>query len=98
MARKGMIAGGIVLLILGVIIFFFSSFINSVQSNNMQQCNSLSGRLGQSLSNEEAQTCSRAPAYQSLGITGILLSVAMVVIGIVLIVVGAVKSKKAVIS
>ena len=94
MARKGMIAGGVVLLIFGVIIFFFSSYISSVQSNNMQQCNSFSGQLSQTLSQENAQICNRAPAYQSLGGAGILFAIIMSIIGIALLIIGAVKSKK----
>ena len=89
-----MIAGGIVLLILGVIIYFFSSFINNVQSNNVQQCNSFTGQLGQSLSQENAQICGRAPAYQSLSGAGILLAIIMSIIGIALIIIGTLKSKK----
>jgi uncharacterized membrane protein len=95
MASKGMIVGGIVLLILGVIIYFFSSFVNTVQSNNMRQCNSFTGQLGQSLSEQNAQICSRAPAYESLSGTGILLAIVMSIIGIALIIIGAIRPKKA---
>ena len=94
MARKGMIAGGIVLLILGIIIYFISSFVNSVQSNNMQQCNSFTGQLGQSLSQENAEICRGAPAYLSISGTGILLAIIMSIIGIALIIFGVISGKR----
>jgi uncharacterized membrane protein len=94
MARKVMIAGGIVLLILGVTIYFVSSFVNSVQSNNMQQCNSFTGQLGQSLSQENAEICRGAPVYMSISGTGILLAIIISIIGIALIIIGAISGRR----
>ncbi len=60
----GKIIGGIVLLITGIIIFGFSNGINNIQTQNMQQCNTFTGQLGQSLSQQNADICARASAYQ----------------------------------
>jgi hypothetical protein len=56
----------------------------------MQQCNSFTGQLSQSLSQQNAQICGRAPAYQSIGSIGIILSTIMSIIGIALIIIGAI--------
>ena len=86
----GKIIGGIVLLVVGVIIFGFSSNINSIQSNNIQKCNSLTGQLGQSLSQQNTEICSHAPGLQSFSMSGMLLGGLLALIGVILAIVGAI--------
>jgi hypothetical protein len=93
MARKGMIAGGIVLLVIGAIILIPSFYFYNLQSNNIQQCSTLTGQLDQ-LDIHNREVCNNAPQFQSAAGSGILLGIVMIVPGIILIVIGAVKESK----
>ena len=86
--RRGFIAGGITLIVLGIIIFGISSWIQNVQSNNIQQCNQLTGQLAQSLDSNTATTCSNATSYLAAANTGIVVAIIMIVVGIALTVSG----------
>jgi uncharacterized membrane protein len=91
--RRGFIAGGIILIVLGIIIFGISSWIQNIQSNNIQQCNQLSGQLAQSLDNNAATTCSNATSYLAAANTGIVVAIIMIVVGIALTISGTVLRK-----
>jgi hypothetical protein len=69
----GKIIGGIVLLIIGIIIFGVSNGLHSIQTQNIQQCGTFTGQLSQSFSQQNAEICSSAPAYQSFFAAGIFL-------------------------
>ncbi len=91
--RSGVIAGGIILIVLGIIIFGISSWIQNVQSNNIQQCNQLTGQLAQSLDSNTANTCNNATSYLAAANTGIAVAIIMIVVGIALTISGALLRK-----
>ena len=88
-----MIAGGIVLIVIGFMIFGLSSNIGGVQSNNIQQCTSLplTGQFSQSLSQNYTSICNSAPGLLAMANTGLVVAILMGVIGVVLIIVGAIQ-------
>jgi len=79
--RRGFIAGGITLIVLGIIIFGVSSWIQNIQSNNVQQCNGLSGQISQSLSSENAEICNRAGPLLAAANMGIVVGIALTISG-----------------
>jgi uncharacterized membrane protein len=87
------IAGGITLIVLGIIIFGISSWIQNVQSNNIQRCNQLTGQLAQSLDSNTATTCSNSTFYLAAANTGIVVAIIMIVVGIALTISGALLRK-----
>jgi len=91
--RRGYIAGGITLIVLGIIIFGASSWIQNIQSNNVQQCSGLSGQISQSLSSENAEICNRAGPLLAAANTGIVVAIVMIVVGIALTLSGALLRK-----
>jgi hypothetical protein len=90
----GKIAGGIVCLVLGIIIFATSLYFYNVQTDNVEYCNSFLGGLQGSLDPEAAQACSNAGAFQAGALGGILLGGALAIIGLILAIVGAVQQGK----
>jgi hypothetical protein len=75
------------MVVLAIIIFAPSSWINQIQTSNIQKCNSFTGQLSQTLSGEDA-----APSYIAASQTGLVISAVLGVLGVVLIVVGTVKN------
>ena len=81
------------MIVLGIIIFGISTWIQNVQSNNIQQCNQLTGQLAQSLDSKTATTCSNATSYLAAVNTGIVVAIIMIVVGIALTLSGALLRK-----
>ncbi len=94
MAGKGKIIGGVILLVIGIIIAGWGMTINSIQSNNLQQCNSITGELGQSFDPETAEICANAPIYQGMSISAIFIGLVLFAIGIVLVILRAFSRSK----
>jgi hypothetical protein len=90
----GIIIGGIVLLMIGIIIFGFSMNIYNIQTNNIQECGSFSGQLGQTFDPNNSNICSTAGSYQSFAMTGMLLGGALALVGLMLTIVGAIQTGK----
>lgn len=90
----GKIIGGIVLLIIGIIIYGLANGINNIQTQNMRQCNTFTGQLSQSFSRQQAEICSRAPAYQSFSAAGIFLGIVLGIIGVALVIIGAISGRR----
>jgi uncharacterized membrane protein len=90
----GKIIGGIVLLLIGIIIAGAGMTISSIQSNNLQRCNTFTGQLGQSLDPETYEICTSAPMYQGISNAAIIMGVILSIIGIVLVVLGVVSRSK----
>ena len=88
---KGLTIGGIIILIVGIIVFAIGTYIQSVQSSNVQQCQSFTGELGQFFSPENSDVCQRAPSLLMMSLTGIVAGIVMIVIGGVLSAVGAIR-------
>lgn len=89
--RKGLLATGVAMIVLAIIVFAPSSWINQVQSNNVQTCNSFTGQLSQSLSQENTIVCNNAPGILAVAQTGMIIAIVLGVLGIALIVIGAIK-------
>jgi hypothetical protein len=68
-----------------------SNIINNIQNNNLAQCGSLTGQLGQTLDQHQSEICNNAPRYQSFASTGIIVAVIMMALGIVLVIIGVLK-------
>jgi ascorbate-specific PTS system EIIC-type component UlaA len=83
------IAGGIVSLVLGIIIFTVSMYFYNIQNRNLEYCNSISGGVQQYFDSETAQMCSNAGGFQVAIIGGMLLGAVLVIIGLVFVFVGA---------
>jgi len=94
MVGAGKIGVGIFLVLLGFVSAAVGMFINGIQSNNVQQCNSLGGGLGQLLDSRNAELCNKAPAYQSVSTIGIFFGIVILSIGMVLIILGAIDKHK----
>ena len=90
--RKGLLATGVAMIVLAIIVFAPSSWINQVQSNNVQTCNSFTGQLSQSLSQENTTVCNNAPGFLAVAQTGMIIAIVLGVLGIALIVIGAIKN------
>lgn len=80
------------MIVLAIIVFAPSSWINQVQSNNVQTCNSFTGQLSQSLSQENTTVCNNAPGILAVAQTGMIIAIVLGVLGIALIVIGAIKN------
>ncbi len=58
------------MIVLAVILFAPSSWIKGVQSSNVQKCNSFTGQLFETLSQEDSAICHMAPALLVMSQTG----------------------------
>ena len=88
---KGLLIGGIVLVIIGVIVSSASSVAQSYSNQQISQCNSLRGQLGQTFSEDVQQNCQTAAIYQSVSTGGSTLGWGFALIGIVLVVIGGIQ-------
>jgi hypothetical protein len=87
--------GTIALLVIGIIIFAGSYDINSIQTNNLQICSLYTSEdMSQSLGQQNAEICQRAPVYQYISIIGILLGGSLTSIGAVLVLVVAIRKRR----
>jgi uncharacterized membrane protein len=90
----GRIIGGVILLMVGIIIVGVGMTVSSIQSNNLGRCNTFTGQLGQSLDPETAEICASAPVYQGMSNAAIIIGFILSVLGIVLVILGAVSRSK----
>ena len=88
---KGLLIGGIVLVIIGVVVSSASSVAQSYSNQQISQCNSLRGQLGQTFSGDMQQSCQTAAIYQSVSSGGSTLGWGFALIGIVLAVIGGIQ-------
>jgi hypothetical protein len=82
---------GIVIVVIGIVVFATGTYVYSVQSSNVQQCQLLSGELGQFLDPEISDVCRTAPLSITISLVAVIAGIVMVVIGGVLSVVGALR-------
>ena len=69
-------------------------YFYNIQSRNLEYCNSISGGVQRYFDSETAQMCSNAGGFQAAIMGGILLGGVLIIIGLVLIIVGAVQQGK----
>ena len=91
--RKGFLAVGIAMIVLAVILFAPSSWIKGVQSSNVQKCNSFTGQLFETLSQEDSAICHMAPALLVMSQTVLVVSILLSVLGVALVIIGAIKER-----
>ncbi|MFY9797939.1 MAG: hypothetical protein WAK17_11225 [Candidatus Nitrosopolaris sp.] len=91
--RKGFLAVGMAMVVLAVILFAPSSWIKGVQSSNVQKCNSFTGQLFQTLSQEDSAICHIAPALLVMSQSVLVVSILLGFLGVALVVVGAIKER-----
>lgn len=80
------------MVILAGIVFGSSSRINQIQSSNVEKCNSFTGQLPQTLSQEDTAICHMAPSLLAAAQTGIAVSIILGILDIALVIIGAVKN------
>ena len=88
---KGVLVGGIVLIVIGIIIASLSSAAQSSSTRSVSGCDSFTGQLGQVLSEQQRQDCANAAAFQSASSGGIMLGWGVVALGVVLAGVGGIQ-------
>lgn len=90
--KRGMIGGGISLIVVAIIIFWASSWISGVQTNNVQQCNRLTEQILQLLDQHDTTICTNAQPYVAISETGLMVAIIMGVLGVALIVIGVIQN------
>ncbi len=88
---NGLTIIGIAILVIGIVVFATGSYIYSVQSSNVQQCQSFTGELGQFLDPEVSDACRTAPSSIMMSLIAVIAGIVMIVIGGVLSGVGALR-------
>jgi hypothetical protein len=77
LAGVGKIIGGIVLLVIGVILYAISSGIQPTVSNYQEQCQSFLGKIGQTLDSNTQQRCTQVNFGVSASFGGMIIGGAM---------------------
>ena len=90
----GKIIGGIVLIILGIIFFGPSHWANTATNYDLDRCNSLTGGPGQGLDQGNYQYCQNMILVNSISFVGMIVGGIFVLIGLVLVIIGAITGKK----
>jgi hypothetical protein len=90
----GKIIGGIVLIILGIIFFGPSHWANTATNYDLDRCNSLTGGPGQELNQGNYQYCQNMILVNSISLVGMIVGGIFVLIGLVLVIIGAITGKK----
>ena len=89
--NKELIIIGIVILVIGIIVFATGTYVYSVQSSNIQQCQLLTGELGQFLDPEVSDVCRTASSSIMMSLIAVIAGIVMIVIGGVLSAIGAIR-------
>ena len=90
----GKIIGGIVLIILGIIFFGPSHWANTATNYDLDRCNSLTGGPGQGLDQGNYQYCQNMILVNSISFVGMIVGGIFVLMGLVLVIIGAITGKK----
>ena len=89
----GLVAGGVGLIIFGIIILTASFFFNGFTQDDVSQYREWYGQLGQMLDYETSEGCQKASMMQSALYAGIAIGIITGVIGIVCLGVGLTRTK-----
>jgi uncharacterized membrane protein len=82
---------GIVIVVIGIVLFATGTYVYSVQSSNVRQRRLLTGELGQFLDPEVSEVCRTAPFSMTMSLVSVIAGIVMIVIGGVLSGVGALR-------
>jgi hypothetical protein len=88
---KGKIIGGTVLIVIGVLTMSWGTYIQGIQSSNIQQCKSFTGELTQLFDSETSDICQRAPSFVMISWIAMVSGIVLIVIGGVLTAVGVIR-------
>jgi len=88
---NGLTIIGLAILVIGIVVFATGTYVYSVQSSNIQQCQSFTGELGEFLDPEVSEVCRTAPSSITLSLIAVIAGIVMIVIGGVLSGVGALR-------
>lgn len=89
----GLVAGGVGLVIFGIIVLVAGFYMNSYTQDNVSQCGEWYGELGQMLDPQTSQSCQNVSMMQAASQAGIIIGIILAVIGIVCLGVGLTGSK-----
>jgi hypothetical protein len=89
----GLVAGGIGLIVFGIIVLITGFFINTCTQNNVNQCGQWYGQLGQMLDSETSESCQNVSTMQAASQAGIIIGIILAVIGIVCLGIGLSRAK-----
>jgi H+/gluconate symporter-like permease len=87
------VAGGVGLVVFGIIVLMASFFMNSYTKDSVSQCGEWYGQLGQMIDPETSQNCQNASMMQAASQAGIIIGIILVIIGIVCLGVGLARTK-----
>jgi hypothetical protein len=82
---------GIVIGVIGIVVFVTGTYVYSVQSSNIQHCQLLTEELGQFLDPEVREVCQTASLSIMMSLIAVIAGIVMIVIGGVLSGVGALR-------
>lgn len=82
---------GIVIAAIGIVVFATGIYVYSVQSSNIEQCQSITEELGEFLDPEVSEVCRTAPSTITVSLIAVIAGIVMIVIGGVLSGVGALR-------
>ena len=91
--NMGLVAGGVGLIVFGIIVLIVGFFISSYTQNNVSQCEQWYGQLGQILDSETAQSCQNVSMMQAASQSGIIIGIILAVIGVVCLGIGLSRPK-----
>jgi ABC-type antimicrobial peptide transport system permease subunit len=89
----GLVAGGVGLVVFGIIVLITGFFINSYTQDNVSQCGQWYGQLGQMLDPETSQSCQNVSMMQAASQAGIIVGIILAVIGIICLGIGLSRAK-----
>lgn len=89
----GLVAGGIGLIVFGLVVLIAGFFISGYTQDNVSQCGQWYGQLGQMLDPETSQACENVSMMQAVSQAGIIVGIIMAIIGIVCLGIGLSKPK-----
>jgi uncharacterized membrane protein len=89
--NKGITIIGIVIVVIGIVVFATGNYVYSVQSSNVQQCQLVTGELGQFIDPEVSEVCRTAPSSIMVSLIAVIAGIVMIVIGGILSGVGALR-------
>lgn len=89
----GLVAGGIGLIVFGLVVLIAGFFISGYTQDNVSQCEQWYGQLGQMLDPETSQVCQNASMIQAASQAGIIVGIILAIIGIVCLGIGLSRSR-----
>lgn len=74
-------AGGIILLVVGLIVTAIGAYFYTIQQQNIEACSTFTGGLGQFFDSENRAICERAPSIAFTSLMVLIVGIIMIIIG-----------------